>query len=108
MSKAVCRLAGAVAVAVAPMAYVAAVSLGVSSAQPPDCGPGNFYNPAADACQPLGPPPPPDCGPGNFFNPAANTCQPLGPPPPPDCGPGNFFNPAIDGCQPLGPPPPPQ
>jgi hypothetical protein len=106
MGKVVNRVAGAVMVALAPMAYVAAVSLGVSSAQPPDCGPGNFYNPGADACQPLGPPPPPDCGPGNFYNPATNACQPLGPPPPPDCGPGNFYNPATNACQPLGPPPP--
>jgi hypothetical protein len=72
------RVAVVVAVALAPMTYVAAVSPAVSSAQPPDCGPGNFWNPGADACQPLGPP---DCGAGNFWNPGANACQPVVPPP---------------------------
>ena len=60
MGKFVRRMAGAAAVALAPMAYVAAVSPWVSSAQPPDCGPGNFFNPGINACQPVVPPPPPD------------------------------------------------
>ena len=76
------RVAGAVAVALAPLVYVIVASSGVGSAQPPDCGPGNFWNPATNECQPVAPPPPPDCGPGNWWNPGPNECQPLGPPPP--------------------------
>lgn len=66
----------AMAVALAPMAYVTSVSPGVSSAQPPDCGPGNWWNPGANACQPTAPP---NCGPGNWWNPAVNACQPVAP-----------------------------
>ncbi len=82
MSVSVRRVACTVAVALGPMAYVAAVLPGVASAQPPDCGPGNWWNPGANACQPVSPPPPPDCGPGNWWNPGANACQPVVPPPP--------------------------
>jgi hypothetical protein len=105
MNNLIGRVASIVGVALAPMLYVAAVSTGVSSAQPPDCGPGNWWNPGANACQPVAPPPP-DCGPGNWWNPGANACQPVAPPPPPDCGPGNWWNPGANACQPVAPPPP--
>jgi hypothetical protein len=82
MSMFVRRVAGIVAVALAPMTYTAAVSPGISSAQPPDCGPGNWWNPGADACQPVMPAAPPDCGPGNWWDPGANQCRPVVPPPP--------------------------
>lgn len=52
------RVAGAVAVALAPMTYVAMVSPGVSSAQPPDCGAGNWWDPGVNTCRPVAPPPP--------------------------------------------------
>jgi hypothetical protein len=107
MSMLIRRAASAVMMAMAPMAYVAAVSPGMSSAQPPDCGPGNWWNPGANACQPLGAPPPQDCGPGNWWNPGANACQPLGAPPPQDCGPGNWWDPGANVCRPVVPPPPP-
>lgn len=57
MSVFVRRVVCTVAVALGPMAYVAAVSSGVASAQPPDCGAGNWWNPGANACQPVAPPP---------------------------------------------------
>lgn len=79
MSLFVRRLAVVVAVALAPMAYVTAVSPQVISAQPPDCGPGNWWDPGANACQPGAPPPPPDCGRGNWWNPYTNACQPVSP-----------------------------
>lgn len=82
MSKLIRRVAGVAMMALAPMAYVTAVTPGMSSAQPPDCGPGNWWNPGANACQPLGTPPP-DCGPGNWWDPGANVCRPVVPPPPP-------------------------
>jgi len=82
MSMFVRRVAGIVAVALAPMTYTAAVSPGISSAQPPDCGPGNWWNPGANACQPVMPAAPPDCGPGNWWDPGANQCRPVVPPPP--------------------------
>lgn len=102
MSVFVRRVVCTVAVALGPMAYVAAVSSGVASAQPPDCGADNWWNPGANACQPVAPPPP-DCGPGNWWNPGANACQPTAPP---DCGPGNWWNPGANACQPVAPPPP--
>lgn len=82
MSVFVRRVACAVAVALAPMAYVTAVWPGVGLAQPPDCGAGNWWNPGASVCQPVAPPPPPDCGAGNWWNPGASACQPVVPPPP--------------------------
>lgn len=72
----VLRATFAMAVALAPMAYLTGVAPGVSSATPPDCGAGNWWNPGANACQPSAPP---DCGAGNWWNPAANACQPLAP-----------------------------
>ncbi len=104
MSLFVRRAMVAVAVALAPMTYVA-VSPGLASAQPPDCGAGNFWNPVTNDCQPLNPNPPPDCGAGNFWNPATNACQPLGGTAPPDCGPGNFWDPGANVCRPVVPPP---
>lgn len=80
MSSFIGRVAGIVALALAPVAYVIAVSLGVSSAQPPDCGPGNAWDPGTNACQPIGPPPPPpECGRGEWFNHVTNECQPVSP-----------------------------
>jgi hypothetical protein len=105
MSMFVRRMAGAVAVALAPLAYATAVLPGVSSAQPPDCGPGNWWNPGANACQPMAPAPQ-DCGPGNWWNPGANACQPLMPAAPPDCGAGNWWDPGANECRPVVPPPP--
>lgn len=75
----VVRFACAAAVALAPVAYVTAVAPAVSSAQPPDCGAGQWWNPGANACQPTAPP---NCGPGNWWNPSVNACQPVAPPPP--------------------------
>lgn len=79
MDNLVLRMAFAAAVALAPAVYVTAVAPGVGSAQPPDCGPGNWWNPGANECQPTAPP---NCGPGNWWNPGANACQPVAPPPP--------------------------
>jgi hypothetical protein len=73
------RMAFAAAVALAPVAYATTVAPVVASAQPPDCGPGNWWNPGTNECQPTAPP---NCGPGNWWNPAVNACQPVAPPPP--------------------------
>jgi hypothetical protein len=51
----------------------------VSSAQPPNCGGGEFFDPVSNACQPIGPQPPPNCGGGQFFDPVANACRPVVP-----------------------------
>lgn len=79
MSNLVLRMAFAAAVTLAPAASVTAVAPGIGSAQPPDCGPGNWWNPGANECQPTAPP---NCGPGNWWNPGANACQPVVPAPP--------------------------
>ena len=75
----VLRMVYAAAVALAPMTYVTVVAPGVGSAQPPDCGAGQWWNPGANACQPTAPP---NCGAGQWWNPGANACQPVAPPPP--------------------------
>jgi hypothetical protein len=107
MSMFVRRVAGVVAVALAPMTYMTAVSPAISSAEPQDCGPGNWWDPGANMCRPLLPPPPQDCGPGNWWDPGANMCRPVLPPPPQDCGPGNWWDPGANMCRPVVPPPPP-
>ena len=75
MSKFIRRVAGVVAVALAPMAYVTVVSPGVSSAQ---CGWGSWWDPVADVCRPVVPPPPQDCGWGSWWDPVADVCRPVG------------------------------
>jgi hypothetical protein len=74
------RVAGIVALALAPMAYMTVASPETSSAQPPDCGAGLWWDPGTNACQPAGPPPPPpECGRGEWFNHVTNECQPVSP-----------------------------
>ncbi len=80
MSMFVRRVSGAVAVALAPLLYVTVLPVGVSSAQPPDCGAGSWWDPGANTCRPLAPPPQ-DCGAGNWWDPGANVCRPVVPPP---------------------------
>lgn len=75
----VLRAMFALALVIAPTGYVTTVSPSVSTAAPPDCGAGNWWNPGANECQPTAPP---NCGTGNWWNPAVNACQPVAPPPP--------------------------
>ncbi|BBY05045.1 hypothetical protein MNVI_03630 [Mycobacterium noviomagense] len=80
MSSFIGRVVSVVALALAPMTYVTAVSVGISPADPPACGAGSWWDPGTNACQPLGPPPPPpECGRGEWFNHVTNECQPVSP-----------------------------
>ena len=100
MSKFIRRVAGVVAVALAPMAYVTVVSPGVSSAQ---CDWGDWWDPIANVCRPIVPPAPQDCGWGNWWDPGTNVCRPVIPPAPQDCGWGNWWDPGANVCRPVVP-----
>lgn len=100
MSKSIRRMASVAAVALAPMAYVTVVSPSVSWA---DCAWGDWWDPVANVCRPVVPPPPQDCGWGNWWDPLGNTCRPVVPPPPQDCGAGNWWDPLGNVCRPVVP-----
>ncbi|MBV9319673.1 MAG: hypothetical protein JOZ23_01805 [Mycobacterium sp.] len=81
MRSLVSRLAASVVLAVAPMAAVTIATPPVSSAQPLDCDPGQWWDPTANVCRPLGVGPQPlDCEPGQWWDPTANVCRPVVPP----------------------------
>jgi hypothetical protein len=71
------RLAPIAAMALMPMAAVTIAA--VSSAEPPNCDPGQYWDPTTNVCRPLGQGPQPlNCDPGQYWDPTTNVCRPLG------------------------------
>jgi hypothetical protein len=99
MWKIVCRLVSVTAMVLAPMAVVTTVSPGVSSA---DCANGEWWDPTANMCRPLGVGPQPlACEPGQWWDPTANVCRPLGVGPQPlACDNGSWWDPVSNSCRP--------
>ena len=56
MRSLVSRLTAIVVLAVAPIAVVTITTPAVSSAQPLDCEPGQWWDPTANVCRPVIPP----------------------------------------------------
>ncbi|HXB86621.1 MAG TPA: hypothetical protein VNW74_11205 [Mycobacterium sp.] len=78
MRKIVRRLAAVAAMALIPMAAVAAMPA-VGSADPTNCDPGQWWDPTANICRPLGQGPQPlNCDPGQYWDPTTNVCRELG------------------------------
>jgi hypothetical protein len=78
MRNLVCRLAAIVVLAVTPMAVVTVATPAVSSAQ---CDNGEWWDPTANMCRPLGVGPQPlACDAGQWWDPTANVCRPVIPP----------------------------
>ena len=80
MMRFVLRLVSAAMAALATMAAVAIVTPAVSKA---DCAGGEWWDPTANVCRPLGVGPQPlACDNGSWWDPAANVCRPPAVPPP--------------------------
>jgi hypothetical protein len=87
MRKFVRRLAPIAAMALTPMATVTIALPALSSADPPNCDPGQYWDPTGSVCRPLGQGPQPlNCDPGQYWDPTTNVCRPLGQGPPPQGG----------------------
>ncbi|MGH3677010.1 MAG: hypothetical protein ACRDU5_14985 [Mycobacterium sp.] len=95
------RLAVVLAVAFAPMAFVTVVTPAVSSA---DCAYGEWWDPVASVCRPVGVQLPKNCGDG-WWDPVINDCRP--PLVPLACVNGAWWDPAAHVCRPPLIPPPP-
>ena len=81
MRNLVSRLTAIVVLAVAPIAVVTITAPAVSSAQPLDCEPGQWWDPTANVCRPLGVGPQPlACESGQWWDPTGNVCRPVIPP----------------------------
>jgi hypothetical protein len=76
MTNLIGRLAGALVLAAAAMAFAMPQ---VSQADPLNCDPGQWWDPTANICRPLGQGPQPlDCPPGQYWDPTTNVCRDLG------------------------------
>ena len=65
-------------------AAVAVAMPTVAQADPINCDPGQWWDPTANICRPLGQGPQPlNCDPGQYWDPTTNVCRPLGQGPPP-------------------------
>ena len=81
MRNLVSRLTAIVVLAVAPIAVVTITAPAVSSAQPLDCEPGQWWDPTANVCRPLGVGPQPlACESGQWWDPTGNVFRPVMPP----------------------------
>jgi hypothetical protein len=81
MKRVVYSMIAAAALAFAPLAVVTVATPAGSSAAPPNCGQGEYWDPTGNVCRPVGVgPQPKDCAPGEYWNPADNACKPLGQP----------------------------
>jgi hypothetical protein len=70
------RFATALTLAAAALACAMPV---VSSADPPNCEPGQYWDPTGSVCRPLGQGPQPlNCDPGQYWDPTTNVCRELG------------------------------
>ncbi|MDT5102980.1 MAG: hypothetical protein QOI25_493 [Mycobacterium sp.] len=95
----VCRLVPVALMALAPMAAVTIATPAVSSAQ---CANGEWWDPTADVCRPLGVGPQPlACESGQWWDPTANVCRPLGVGAQPlACDNGWWWDPTANVCRP--------
>jgi hypothetical protein len=94
MGKFIRRLAVVIVSALAPMAFVALVTPGVSSAA---CDNGWWWDPVANVCRSLVPL---ACDNGWWWDPVANVCQPPAVQPPLACDNGWWWDPVANVCQP--------
>ncbi len=62
--------------AATPITVVSLFSAGIGSAEPLNCGNGQFWDPITNTCQT--PQPAQDCAPGEYWNALSNVCRPLG------------------------------
>lgn len=70
------RLASALLLTVAAMAFAVPVS---SADPPPNCDPGQYWDPTGNVCRPLGQGPQPlNCPAGQYWDPTTNVCRDLG------------------------------
>ncbi len=93
------QLLPVVVMALAPMAAVTIATPAVSSAQ---CANGEWWDPTANVCRPLGVGPQPlACDAGQWWDPTANVCRPLGVGPQPlACDNGWWWDPTANVCRP--------
>ncbi|MCV7232192.1 hypothetical protein [Mycobacterium branderi] len=77
MKNLVGRLVATTMLAVGAMAVIAVPA--VSSADPLNCPEGQWWDPTANVCRPLGEGPQPlNCPEGQYWKPGDNVCRPLG------------------------------
>ncbi|MGH3961076.1 hypothetical protein [Mycobacterium sp.] len=75
------QLAAIVMLAAAAMTAGTFTTSAVSSAQPPNCAEGQYWDPTGNICRPLGEGPQPlNCPEGQYWHPGDNVCKPLGQP----------------------------
>ncbi len=73
------RLAPIIAVTAMPMAAAMIALPATSSADPANCDPGQWWDPTASVCRPLGQGPEPlNCPAGQYWDPTTNVCRDLG------------------------------
>jgi hypothetical protein len=69
------RLAGAIVLGGAAMAFVTPAT---SSADPANCEPGQYWDGYRNTCQPIGVGPAKNCPPGQWWDPNGDVCRDLG------------------------------
>ncbi|MCV7316931.1 hypothetical protein H7J77_15450 [Mycolicibacillus parakoreensis] len=91
----------------APLGTVAVAAAPPAATAPMNCAPGEWWDPTANVCRPLGVGPQPmDCAAGEWWDPTANVCRPLGVGPQPlNCDNGWWWDPTINECAPPVAPP---
>jgi hypothetical protein len=73
------RLMPIIAAAAMPMAMALIALPATSSADPLNCDPGQWWDPTANICRPLGQGPQPlNCPAGQWWDPNGNVCRDLG------------------------------
>ena len=96
------RLSAVVVAGLASLAVATVATPAVSSA---DCDYGQWWDPLASVCRPVGVQLPKNCGDG-WWDPVINDCRP--PMVPLACENGSWWDPGANVCRPpLVPPPPP-
>jgi hypothetical protein len=70
------RLPTIAILAATPLTAVSLFGAGIGSAEPLNCGNGQFWDPINNTCQT--PQPAQDCAQGEYWNPLSNVCRPLG------------------------------
>jgi hypothetical protein len=76
MRNLIARVASALVLAAAAMAFM---TPSASWADPANCDPGQYWDPTANVCRPLGQGAQPlNCDPGQYWDPTTNVCRELG------------------------------
>lgn len=96
------RLAVAALLATTSAAFVTAITPATGAAAPLDCADGQWWDPTANICRPLGEGPQPlNCAASEWWDPTANVCRPLGEGPQPlNCADGWWWDPTTNSCTP--------